>query len=395
MNIHYIIAITATCCLAAVFPSMAQAAVCDVDKNGSVNRLDISLIIASRDKPASGPGDPRDANGDGTISVIDARSCVQLCKLPNCAIAAAPPPPSAIGTGWKVKRGDTLYSIGRAVFPESSSKQAGLRADIIKLNPAVFANGANNMSVGIVLKLPAYVAGETATAKAGDSAATPKPAPVKVTPKPVAAVPIVQPQPPKPQKVEPAQAATTKPEPIKQATTRQPTAQKPRAPDMPWPDGNFLASFGFSYGGHELLNSDGLLNFTAGSGFHARVGYEQMPKRGGGYRVALGLQYNTPYDDLGGTAFSDTYLQVAYQERQNPWVYGIGLVLDSGASLENGSRPKINYDSAIGAVVYLENIGKDSLAGWGVSYTSLTIDEKGSSRSVGASRVEVNYNWKF
>jgi len=55
---------------------------------------------------------------------------------------------------WKVRSGDTLYAIARAIYPENARKQARLRRDIIKLNPSVFANGANNMKVGVVLKLP-------------------------------------------------------------------------------------------------------------------------------------------------------------------------------------------------------------------------------------------------
>jgi hypothetical protein len=93
----------------------------------------------------------------------------------------------ASGNGWKVKPGDTLYAIGRAIFPDDVRKQARLRQDIMKLNPSVFAHGANNMKVGVVLKLPPYVTLESVLpgktpSKAGAPAPTPKPA--KVTSKP-------------------------------------------------------------------------------------------------------------------------------------------------------------------------------------------------------------------
>lgn len=60
--------------------------VCDVDTDSDVDRLDIMAILAARNQPASGPNDPRDADGDGVITVLDARTCVAQCDLPRCAI---------------------------------------------------------------------------------------------------------------------------------------------------------------------------------------------------------------------------------------------------------------------------------------------------------------------
>ena len=179
------------------FSGATHAAVCDVDTDGDVDKQDLRLIISARKTAARGPGDPRDADGDGTITERDARTCVKRCNLKRCAIVTPPSPPddpdqfdtpaatatrnaakdvskpgvatsdrsgtniqgrkTLRGAEWKVKRGETLYAIGRAVYPGDARKQARLRQDIMKLNPAVFANGANNMAVGIVLKLPNYV----------------------------------------------------------------------------------------------------------------------------------------------------------------------------------------------------------------------------------------------
>ena len=66
-------------------PLFAQGMVCDVDTDGDVDRNDIQLIFAARNQPATGPDDPRDADGDGTITVLDGRQCVLQCTLPNCA----------------------------------------------------------------------------------------------------------------------------------------------------------------------------------------------------------------------------------------------------------------------------------------------------------------------
>ena len=58
---------------------------CDIDTDGDIDRNDIALILAARNTPATGPGDPRDADGDGVISVLDARTCVLKCTNPRCA----------------------------------------------------------------------------------------------------------------------------------------------------------------------------------------------------------------------------------------------------------------------------------------------------------------------
>ncbi len=59
--------------------------VCDVNNDLQIDRSDIQLIFAARNTPASGPDDPRDQDGDGTITVLDGRQCVLQCTNPNCA----------------------------------------------------------------------------------------------------------------------------------------------------------------------------------------------------------------------------------------------------------------------------------------------------------------------
>lgn len=63
---------------------------CDVDRDGDVDRTDINLIFAARNQASNGPEDPRDADGDLTITVLDSRQCAVQCTLPGCA---SPPPP--------------------------------------------------------------------------------------------------------------------------------------------------------------------------------------------------------------------------------------------------------------------------------------------------------------
>ena len=401
------------------FSSLANAAVCDVDTDGDVDRSDVSLIISARNTPAGGPKDPRDADGDGTITMLDARTCVRQCNLPGCAIVDPTPPPPTDNAGqvdvpdatpiqntakdvsksgkatsdqlstdtqertlvgstkWKVKRGDTLYAIGRAVYPEDAGKQARLRQDIMKLNPSVFVNGANNIAVGTVLKLPDYVLSKSAPSNAGKPAQVPAPVPAIITPSP--------------DSQSAASAPTVKLEPDSQVKKEPPVVNEQTASYSLIGEGNFLVSLGYSYGGDKLFNEDGSYD-PAGAGGHLRLGYEQMYQHYGGYRIALGLQYGLG-DDSGDTSVRDTYLQLAYQYRANPFVYGIGVVFSEGMTLKTDSTT--DYDAAIGAVVFLENVGSDVLAGWGLSYTSLEIEEENTSASFDVSRAELYYSWRF
>ena len=59
---------------------------CDVNKDGRIDSLDINLIFAARNTPATGVDDPRDADGDDQITVADARVCQQRCTSAGCAV---------------------------------------------------------------------------------------------------------------------------------------------------------------------------------------------------------------------------------------------------------------------------------------------------------------------
>jgi len=61
-----------------------RARYCDIDRDGQVKRNDIEAILAARGTPAT-PDDSRDADGDGLITVNDARICVLACTKPECA----------------------------------------------------------------------------------------------------------------------------------------------------------------------------------------------------------------------------------------------------------------------------------------------------------------------
>ncbi len=59
---------------------------CDANGDNNIDRNDIVLIMMARNTPATGLNDPRDNDGDGIITVLDARQCILQCDLNNCAV---------------------------------------------------------------------------------------------------------------------------------------------------------------------------------------------------------------------------------------------------------------------------------------------------------------------
>lgn len=57
----------------------------DVDMDGDVDSDDLARINTALNTAASGPNDPRDLDGDGRITGLDARKLVTLCTRPRCA----------------------------------------------------------------------------------------------------------------------------------------------------------------------------------------------------------------------------------------------------------------------------------------------------------------------
>jgi len=292
---------------------------------------------------------------------------------------------------WKVTRGDTLFAISRTLYPQDAVLQKRLREDIAKLNPTLFADGLDFLAVGVVLKLPDYVVIKSTKPEFIEPADVPQtiqktlPQPVSpaTIPQPVSPATIVVPE---PQPVSPATIVVPEPE----SEPKPPEVSSQSGPDSSRDEGDFIVSIGYSFGGDELVETDGGLDFNAGSGGHLRLGYERMSQQGRGYRAALGLQYN----EVDDATFRNTYLHIAYQYRPHSVLYGVGIVADTGSTFKSFGDTT-DYDAALGGIVYLENFGSDYLAGLGLSYTFMDIEEKNSGESVDASRAEVYYNWKF
>ncbi len=57
----------------------------DLDGDCDIDRDDLNIILAARNTPASGPDDPRDFDGDGNITALDARKLMLKCTRSRCA----------------------------------------------------------------------------------------------------------------------------------------------------------------------------------------------------------------------------------------------------------------------------------------------------------------------
>lgn len=69
----------------------------DYNGDGEIDQNDVNVILSALNTSANGPNDPRDLDGDGKITVLDARLLTTQCTNPNCAVASVilPLPPPA------------------------------------------------------------------------------------------------------------------------------------------------------------------------------------------------------------------------------------------------------------------------------------------------------------
>jgi len=66
------------------FLTITEARPCDVDGTGLIDRNDVQAIVDGIGATAT-PGDPRDADGDGHVTIFDSAACANRCTFPNCA----------------------------------------------------------------------------------------------------------------------------------------------------------------------------------------------------------------------------------------------------------------------------------------------------------------------
>ena len=58
----------------------------DIDNDGDIDKLDLSILLSSKNTPVTDSNDPKDLDGNGMINALDARRLVLLCTRPRCAV---------------------------------------------------------------------------------------------------------------------------------------------------------------------------------------------------------------------------------------------------------------------------------------------------------------------
>ncbi|MEM6486465.1 MAG: PASTA domain-containing protein, partial [Pseudomonadota bacterium] len=137
--------------LMSIYVPAANATTCDIDTDGDVDRLDIRAITLARNTPAAGTDDPRDADSDGTITILDARTCVTRCTLAACA---EPAPdlitvPELVGTSQSAAETAITgagLTVGVVTLENSGTVPAG---SVIRQEPA----GGNDVAPGTAVNL--------------------------------------------------------------------------------------------------------------------------------------------------------------------------------------------------------------------------------------------------
>ena len=148
----------------AVTGLQAWALKCDVDNNGRIDRVDITLIqqaIAAR-APVTGPDDPRDPDNNLVINAVDSRICVLRCKYASCATNGAPT--ADAGVDQTVRVGETVRLTGAASSdPDGDTltytwvlqtRPAGSTAALTgaaTINPSFVADKPGNYTLALVV----------------------------------------------------------------------------------------------------------------------------------------------------------------------------------------------------------------------------------------------------
>jgi len=310
---------------------------------------------------------------------------------------------------WRVKSGDTLYSIARVFFPASNKKQHRLRQDIKRLNPDSFYAGFNKMEVGQLLVLPGYVLSKKPE--------KPEVIVSAVTP----AVPVISDESvsteiqaePENKFVKAVDQSENKihiesslhpSEIVEMAKDDKPEVSEPVADPV---KNNSLSddlssslslSLGYSLGGDIAVSSTGGHDVAFGSGLNLKLGYDGIWNNKNGYRLVLGYQYDkvTAGDDSGEV--TQSYLQGLYLYNTTTSLVGAGVSYHDNISRVTDISNVIvetDYEPAAGLVLLYEykKLFGHHIAG--ISYISLESEDSVSSVKQDMSRTEIYYRLAF
>lgn len=300
---------------------------------------------------------------------------------------------------WQIKSGDTLYSIARVFYPKSNRKQYKLRQEIVRINPAVFSGGANNMEVGFLLLMPNYlVKAKEPTTKVAVIPVETKPInanaqrTINVPEEEIKQVEI------KTARVESGMLEDDNEQLQDNATIDEPSRVTNYQNNNNTHDSNFSMSLGYSVGGDVAVAAQGGKDVEFGSGAHIRMSYDSLWENKHGYRLSLGYQLDkvTAGNDSGEV--EQTYLQTLYLYNTATYLFGAGVAYHDNVSLTTDISNVIivsDYEPALGFVMvyeYKRLLGNHII---GVAYTQLETENSLSLAIQDLSRTELYYRWAF
>lgn len=137
MNKNQFLWITGLLFALTLFGTSAQAAVCDADADGDVDKLDLNIIRAASGDIATEPDDPRDFDGNGIINSRDLSRCSRQCDLARCAIISTGNlPPIADDDSYSGAIGNTQFAVVNTLsvgvpVPPSIEKLAGTVGSVL------------------------------------------------------------------------------------------------------------------------------------------------------------------------------------------------------------------------------------------------------------------------
>lgn len=297
---------------------------------------------------------------------------------------------------WQIKSGDTLYSIARMLYPQSNRKQHKLRQDIVRINPAVFSDGANNMEVGLLLLMPNYLV----EAKEARTKVAVIPVEVKSINTNAQRTINVPEEEIKPVEIKTARAGSGV---LEDDNEQLQETAKIDAPNRVTNyqnnnDSHFSMSFGYSVGGDVAVAAQGGSDVAFGSGGHLRMSYDSLWENKHGYRLSLGYQLDkiTAGNDSGEV--EQTYLQTLYLYNTATYLLGAGVAYHDNISRTTDISSIIivsDYEPVVGFVMmyeYKRLLGSQIV---GIAYTQLETENSLSLTIQDLSRTELYYRWAF
>lgn len=160
---------------------------CDVNGDEQINQTDINLIIAARNTPATGPNDRRDADNNGIVNALDARTCTLRCTLAGCALSSSTnTAPVATNDSYSKPENTTLVVMAPGVLVNDTDAQGNPLTAAVVTGPASGTLVLSTNGSFSYMPAPNFAGTVTFTYRANDGALNSNTATVTIDVAPVA-----------------------------------------------------------------------------------------------------------------------------------------------------------------------------------------------------------------